>query len=157
MLYKIVVVFTVQQSESAICIHISPLFWISSPFRSFPLHLEHWVEFPVLYNIFSLVTYFIHNLNSVYMSVPISQIIPSFPSLFVLYIWEEDLFLKSLRKCYWNVSSSALVQKLCNSLWHHFGNKSNLVWLKGQEWRIYCENILEKVWLHKICCPYSEM
>ena len=151
MLYKIVVVSTAQQSESAI------RKYISSFLDSLPIEVtaEHWAEFPVLYNMFSLVTYFIHNLNSVYMSTPISQIIPSPPSLFVLYIWEIDLFLKSLRKHYWNVSSSALVQKLCNCLWHHFENKRNLVWLKGQEWRIYCENIWEKVWLHKTCCPYS--
>ena len=32
--YNVVLVSTVQRSESAICIHISPLFWISFPFRS---------------------------------------------------------------------------------------------------------------------------
>ena len=35
-------VSTVQQNESAIHVHISPLFWISFPFRS----SEYWVEFP---------------------------------------------------------------------------------------------------------------
>ena len=34
LLYNVVLVSTVQQSESAIHIHISPLFWISFPFRS---------------------------------------------------------------------------------------------------------------------------
>ena len=34
---------------------------------------QHWVEFPVVYSLFSLVTYFMHSINSVYMSVPISQ------------------------------------------------------------------------------------
>ena len=34
LLYNIVLVSTVQQSESAIYIHISPLFWISFAFRS---------------------------------------------------------------------------------------------------------------------------
>ena len=35
--------------------------------------LEHWIEFLVLYcRFFSLITYFIHSINSVYMSVPIS-------------------------------------------------------------------------------------
>ena len=33
LLYNIVLVYTVQQSESAIRIHISPLFWISFSFR----------------------------------------------------------------------------------------------------------------------------
>ena len=34
LLYNVVLVSTVQQSESAICVHISALFWISFPFRS---------------------------------------------------------------------------------------------------------------------------
>ena len=34
LLYNVVLVSAVQQSESAICIHISPVFWISFPFRS---------------------------------------------------------------------------------------------------------------------------
>ena len=34
LLYNVVLVSTVQQSESGVCIHISPLFWISFPFRS---------------------------------------------------------------------------------------------------------------------------
>ena len=34
LLYNVVSVFAVQQSESAIHTHISPLFWISFPFRS---------------------------------------------------------------------------------------------------------------------------
>ena len=32
--YNVVLVSAVQRSESAICIHISPLFWISFPLRS---------------------------------------------------------------------------------------------------------------------------
>ena len=34
LLYNVVLVSTVQQSESAICIHMPHLFWISFPFRS---------------------------------------------------------------------------------------------------------------------------
>ena len=34
LLYSVVLVSAVQQSESAILIHVSPLFWISFPFRS---------------------------------------------------------------------------------------------------------------------------
>ena len=52
-----VLLFVVQQSESAICIHIS-LFWIS--FQKKPT-TKHCVQFLVLYSRFSLVTYFIHN------------------------------------------------------------------------------------------------
>ena len=32
LLYNIVSVSAVQQTESAICLHIAPLFWISFPF-----------------------------------------------------------------------------------------------------------------------------
>ena len=40
------------------------------------------VEFPVLYNVFSLVTYFTYRVNSVYVSMPVSQFLlptPCFP------------------------------------------------------------------------------
>ena len=40
----------VQQSESAICVHIP---------------LPFWIKFPELYNMFSLVIYFMHNISSV--------------------------------------------------------------------------------------------
>ena len=75
LLYNIVLVSTVQHSESAIHIRISPLFWISFPFRS-PQSTE---QFPVLYSRFSLVIYCIHSINSVYMSISISQFIPPLP------------------------------------------------------------------------------
>ena len=74
MLYNGVLVSAVQQSESAIRIHISPLFWISFPFRS-----PQSTEFPVLYSRSSLVIWFIHSIKSVHMSVPISQFIPPPP------------------------------------------------------------------------------
>ena len=57
--------------------------WISYKYTYIPFFLdflpiwvttEHWVEFPVLHRRFSLVIYFIH--SSVYMSVPVSQLIP---------------------------------------------------------------------------------
>ena len=53
MLYNVVLVSAVQQSESAMCIHTSPLFGISFPFRS-----PQSTEFLVLYSRFSLVIYF---------------------------------------------------------------------------------------------------
>ena len=78
--------------------------WISHTYTYMPSLLdflpiqvttEHWVEFPVLYSRFSLVIYFIHSINSVYVSIPISQFLP--PShlplgihTFVLYV---SLFL----------------------------------------------------------------
>ena len=63
------------QNQLYIYIHISPLFWISFPYSS-PENTE--VEFPVLYSRFSLVIYFQRSINSVYVSIPISQFIPLF-------------------------------------------------------------------------------
>ena len=54
--------------SSYTCTHIYPLF-----FRFFP-HVGHYrVMFPVLYNRYSSVTYFIY--SSVYMSIPASQFV----------------------------------------------------------------------------------
>ena len=61
-------VSVVQQSESMVCIYISPLFWISFLFIS-----PQSIEYPVLYSKFLLVIYFIH--PSVYMPVSVSQFI----------------------------------------------------------------------------------
>ena len=77
MLYNVVLISTVQQSKSAIGFPVSPLLQISFPFRS-----PHWVKFPILCSRFSLVFYFIHSLNNVYMSIPIS--VP-FPFLFGIH------------------------------------------------------------------------
>ena len=38
---------------------------------------ERWVEFLEVYSRLSLVIYFIHSINNVYMSIPISQFIPT--------------------------------------------------------------------------------
>ena len=73
---SVVLVSAVHQSDSALPIHVSPLFWT-------PSHLvttEHWAEFPVLYSRFSLVICVI--CNSVYVSVPIF--------LSVLSPWNHD-------------------------------------------------------------------
>ena len=83
LLYDVVLLSSVQQSESAVCIHISPCFWISFPFRP-PQSIEQ-IEFPVLYSRFSLVSCFIH--SSEYMSVPISNFIPPFLPLLVSIRW----------------------------------------------------------------------
>ena len=62
-----------QQSESAICIHISPLFWIF-----FLLRLPQSIQSSLSYTVGSVI-YFTHRISSVYMSIPISQFIPSSP------------------------------------------------------------------------------
>ena len=73
MLYNIVLVSAVQQSESAICIRVSP-----PPLASLPLHLhpsfqvtaKHRVEPPALYSNFLLVIYLTY--GDVYMTVLLS-------------------------------------------------------------------------------------
>ena len=70
-------VSTVQHSESAICIYM----FISLLF-GFPSKLGHnnGIEFPGLCSKFSLAKYFIHSINNVYLSIPVSQSIPSLVS-----------------------------------------------------------------------------
>ena len=68
-------VSTVQQNESAIHVHICIPFGL-------PSHSGHHrplKEFPVLCCRFSLVIYVIHSINSVYVSIPISQFLPLLP------------------------------------------------------------------------------
>ena len=78
-----VLVSTVQQNELAIHIHIIHPFGLSSHSG----HTEHCIEFPVLYSRFSLVTQFMHNINSVYVSIPIYQFLPPPPiSCLVFYM-----------------------------------------------------------------------
>ena len=76
-------VSTVQQSGSAICIHISLPAWTSShtPSSHPQVITERWPELPVLYGSFPLAAYFIH--GRVYMSILLSQFILSslFPPL----------------------------------------------------------------------------
>ena len=74
LLNNVVLVSAVQQSEPVTCI------FIFTPFLDFlPIQVttEHCVEFPVLDSWFSLVIYFICSINNVYVSVPISQLLPS--------------------------------------------------------------------------------
>ena len=61
-----------------VCIYISllPFFFFFLVFLPIEVTTEHWVEYPLLYSRFSLVIYFMHTINSVYMSIPISQFIP---------------------------------------------------------------------------------
>ena len=84
LLYDIVLVSPVQQSEPAVCIHVSPaLFFISFPFRS-----SQSIE---LHSMF-LFIYFIRSINSVYMLIPVSQFSPNsthppwYPHICSLYL-----------------------------------------------------------------------
>ena len=76
-----VLVSTIQQNESAIHIHTSPLFL---DFLSISGH-HGILEFPVLYSTFSLVVHFIHSIDSVHMSVPIAQFLPPTPTPHILF------------------------------------------------------------------------
>ena len=70
-----------------------PLSHLRSPFL---LHLGHHraLVFPVLYRRFSLVIYFIHRVNNVYMSIPISQFIPPlFPCLVSIHLFSISVSL----------------------------------------------------------------
>ena len=94
LLYNIVLVSTVQQIESAVRIHISPLFWISFSFRSpqstgqssLCYTVAHQSSILSIY--YLLVIYFIHRINIVYTSIPISQILPP-PRLFFSFVFIE--------------------------------------------------------------------
>ena len=70
LLYNVVSVSVLQQSESAICVHISPPSWVSS-------HLCHGRSLSRVPYRFWLIIYFIH--SSIYMLIPISQFIPPHP------------------------------------------------------------------------------
>ena len=98
-------------------LHISPLFWISFPFRS-PQSFE---EFSVLYSKFSLAVYCIH--NGVYMSIrsPNSShcALPLVIQKFVLYVCVSMSALQirsSISICSFNFKMK--IYFYCGSLWH---------------------------------------
>ena len=130
-------VSAVQQSESALCVYISPLF-------GFPSHLGHhralsWVPCAVN-SLFSSVFYFVHSS----MWIPISQFIPALPpqlsslclrlyfcfanrfiyhfSRFHLYVLVYDIgiFLSDLLHSVWSSlapSMSLQTAQFCSSFW----------------------------------------
>ena len=55
----------------------------------------HSVELPVLHSMLSSVIYFTHSINSVYMSIPISQFLLPCPPHWHPYIWSGHLCLFS--------------------------------------------------------------
>ena len=80
--FSIVLVSALQWSDSAICTHISPPFWIS---QSYLVHHSTLSRVPVLHSKLSLVIYFIQ--SSGYMSISISQFIPPpFSPLVSMYL-----------------------------------------------------------------------
>ena len=83
LIYNIALISSVQKSMSVMHIHISALYLEYS-------HISHYsvfVEFPVLWSRFLLVTYFTY--SSVYMSIPISQfvLLSSNNKVCFLHLW----------------------------------------------------------------------
>ena len=83
----------VQQSKSLLCVHISPPFWTSPS-----SHHRVLSRVPSAISRFSLVLYFMHSINSIYMFIPVSQFfpppLPLSVHIFVLYIC---VFISSLQ------------------------------------------------------------
>ena len=80
LLQNVVLVSAVQQSESAICIHLSPypLPLASSSHPPYPtpqVVTKHRADLPVLCSCFPLAIYF--TFGSVYMSMPLSHFVPA--------------------------------------------------------------------------------
>ena len=110
-------------------------------FFGFPSHLGHHSALsrvPVLYSMFSLVVYFIHSVNSVYVSNPISQFLPSPPlsPLVSIHLFSTSLFLLCKYDNLYNFSRShiyALIYDICfslsdllHSVWHSLGPSTSL-------------------------------
>ena len=74
------------------CMHISPLFWIPFPYRSSQRTEKSSL---CLLSRFSLVIYFIHSINNVCRSIPISQLIPPppLPPLVSIYLFSMAVSL----------------------------------------------------------------
>ena len=84
-IYNVVSLYCTAKWISYRCIYIPLFFWISFAFRS-----PQSMGFPVQNSRFSLVIYFIHNINSIYMSVPISQFIsPCFLPLVSMHLFSR--------------------------------------------------------------------
>ena len=81
--FTVLIISAVQQSLPAIRKHMSSFFG----FPSIWVTVEHWVGCPVLYSRFSLVFYFVHSINSIYIPVPIPN--SSF-SIVLLFSWPGE-------------------------------------------------------------------
>ena len=98
MFYNIALVSTIQQYESAIHMYVCTYIhtYIYLLLFGFPSHLSHCGGFPVLYSSFLFVIYFIHSINKLYLSIPISQFI-SPPPLSSLVQFSSSVMSNSLR------------------------------------------------------------
>lgn len=76
MLTRLLLISNAQQKVNQLYLHVHALF---PGFLPIYVTTEHWVGFPELHGRFSLVIYFICNINRVYMPIPVSQFIPLSP------------------------------------------------------------------------------
>ena len=83
-----------------------------------PIHvtIEHWVEFPKLHSRFSLVIYFILSINSVYVSVPISLLLP--PSKASINCKNDTVHFPSLSNPMEVMVSRKLLYIRCPCFWN---------------------------------------
>ena len=89
LLCNAVSVSAVQQSESALHIHISPLFWISFPFRS----SQSTEQSSLCYRAGSQLS-ILHTVFYIYTSAPISQFsAPPFPALVTITLFSMSVSL----------------------------------------------------------------
>ena len=98
----------------------------------------HWLEFPVLYIMFSFVIYLMYSINRVYVSVPISQFLsPPSPLLVSIHLFSASVSLFLLWK--WHLyhfsrfhiyvliySTCFSLSDLLHSVWHTLGPSVSL-------------------------------
>ena len=144
-------VSTAQQSESVLHIHISPLFWISFPFRS-PRSTE-WSS--PCYTVGSYICF----INSIYMSIPISRVIPLPPiplgiHTFVLYVSVSisALQISSFMPFYYIINIQYLFfSDLLHSVWQLLGSSMSLQMI--QLCSFYGWVILHCIHVPHLLCP----
>ena len=87
--------FLLYSKVNQLYIYIQPLIFV---FASYLGQHRALSLVPVLYSRFSLVTYFLHSIDSIYMSVPISQFIPPPTSPLVSILFCKSVSLSLLCK-----------------------------------------------------------
>jgi len=102
---------------------------------------DHWVEFPVLYSRFSLVIWFTCSINSVSVSIPVSQFL-SDPSSFLvftcLHLCRDNCFQHQSTSFIWFLDLCLRIQNFSNFIHYNFFNlnhESMITYLQ-ETWKI---------------------
>ena len=109
-------------------------------FFGFPSYLGHYRALSrvhVLYSRFSLVICFIHSISSVYMSIPISQVIPSILSFSSQYPYVCSLYLSLFLLCI--IYTSFQIPYICVNIWYLFSS----LWLTS-----FCMTVSRSILLY---------